>query len=140
MASDGETPATTTANTNEHEVPVAATAAEESHASPAAESQAPVKDEAAKTSEAAAPAPAPAPEFVNLKVVSQDGNEVYFKIKKHTMLKKLVEAYCTRQGVSPSSIRFLYDGRRIQPDQTPKDLAMEDGDIIDAMLQQTGGH
>ena len=136
MASDGETPAT---NVNEPEAPAAVVSAtEESHPSPAAEAQAPVKDEAAKTSETAAPAPAP--EFVNLKVVSQDGNEVYFKIKKHTMLKKLVDAYCTRQGVSPSSIRFLYDGRRIQPDQTPKDLAMEDGDIIDAMLQQTGGH
>ena len=135
MSFDGEEPAT---NVHESE-PAAPAAAEESHPSPAAakEPEAPVKDEAAKTSEAA---PAPAPEVVGLKVVSQDGSEVYFKIKKHTMLKKLVDAYCTRQGVSPSSIRFLYDGRRIQPDQTPKDLGMEDGDIIDAMLQQTGGH
>jgi len=86
-----------------------------------------------------ADAPKPAGEFVGLKVVGQDGSEVFFKIKKHTPLRKLIDAYCSRQGQSTSTIRFLYDGRRIQPDSTPKDLGMEDGDIIDAMLQQTGG-
>jgi len=96
---------------------------------------------AATTTAAAAEGTSPAPtsEHINLKVVGQDGNEVFFKIKKHTALRKLTEAYCQRQGVSPSSIRFLYDGRRIQPDQTPKELGMEDGDVIDAMLHQTGG-
>lgn len=78
-------------------------------------------------------------DHINLKVVGQDGAEVFFKIKKHTSLKRLIDAYCQRQGVSSTAIRFLFDGRRIQPDQTPKDLGMEDGDIIDAMLFQTGG-
>ena len=92
----------------------------------------------------AAPASAPKAEkkdtdHINLRVVGQDGTEVFFKIKKHTSLKRLIDAYCERQGVSPTAIRFLFDGRRIQPDQTPKDLGMEDGDIIDAMLFQTGG-
>jgi len=76
---------------------------------------------------------------VNLKVVNQDGNEVVFKIKRHTQLRKLMEAYCGRQGVDISSIRFLYDGQRVQPDQTPKELEMEDNDVIDAVLSQTGG-
>lgn len=33
-----------------------------------------------------------------------------------------MEAYCGRQGVDISSIRFLYDGQRVQPDQTPKEV------------------
>mmetsp|Transcript_6289 Transcript_6289/g.8757 ORF Transcript_6289/g.8757 Transcript_6289/m.8757 type:complete len:97 (-) Transcript_6289:191-481(-) len=79
------------------------------------------------------------PNTINLRVVSQDGNEVYFKIKKHTQLKKLMDAYCQRQAIESNSIRFLYDGQRLQPEQTPQDLEMEDNDIIDAVLQQTGG-
>jgi hypothetical protein len=73
-----------------------------------------------------------------------------FKIKKQTPLRKLIEAYCQRQGVDQNSIRFLYDGNRIQPEQMPKDviahfnfqvliflqLDMEDNDIIDAVLSQ----
>lgn len=35
-------------------------------------------------------------EHINLKVVGQDGQIVHFKIKKHTSLKKLINAYCER--------------------------------------------
>eukprot|EP00330_Aristerostoma_sp_ATCC50986_P008655 CAMPEP_0114586848 /NCGR_PEP_ID=MMETSP0125-20121206/9965_1 /TAXON_ID=485358 ORGANISM="Aristerostoma sp., Strain ATCC 50986" /NCGR_SAMPLE_ID=MMETSP0125 /ASSEMBLY_ACC=CAM_ASM_000245 /LENGTH=50 /DNA_ID=CAMNT_0001782483 /DNA_START=60 /DNA_END=212 /DNA_ORIENTATION=+ len=35
--------------------------------------------------------------YLNLKVKSQDGEEVFFKIKKSTQFKKLMDAYCTRQ-------------------------------------------
>eukprot|EP01119_Soliformovum_irregulare_P008738 TRINITY_DN21847_c0_g1_i1.p2 TRINITY_DN21847_c0_g1~~TRINITY_DN21847_c0_g1_i1.p2 ORF type:complete len:104 (-),score=29.52 TRINITY_DN21847_c0_g1_i1:267-578(-) len=77
---------------------------------------------------------------INLRVVSQDGNEVYFRIKKHTALKKLMDAYCHRSGVDSQSIRFLYDGNRILETQSPKELNMEDNDVIDAVLQQTGGN
>jgi small ubiquitin-related modifier len=81
-----------------------------------------------------------ASEHINLKVVSQDGSEVYFKIKKTTQLRKLMDAYCSRQAINPNSIRFLFDGQRVREDQTPKELGMEDNDVIDAVLQQTGGH
>lgn len=101
----------------------------EAETSPAPESAAPVaKSEEKKDTE-----------HINLKVVGQDGTSIFFKIKKHTSLRRLIDAYCQRQGVATNAIRFLFDGRRIQPDQTPKDLGMEDGDIIDAMLFQTGG-
>jgi len=72
-------------------------------------------------------------------VVDQEGSEVYFKIKRSTPLRKLMEAYCQRQAKSLDSIRFLYDGQRVQADSTPEQMDMEDNDIIDAVLQQTGG-
>ena len=84
-------------------------------------------------------APAGGADFISVKVMGQDNSEVYFKIKKHPPLRKLMDAYCTRVGANPQSMRFLYDGRRIQADQTAKDLGMEDQDTIDVMLQQTGG-
>lgn len=37
-----------------------------------------------------------APEHINLKVLGQDNAVVQFKIKKHTPLKKLMNAYCER--------------------------------------------
>ncbi|GAY55196.1 hypothetical protein CUMW_162530 [Citrus unshiu] len=68
-----------------------------------------------------------------------DGNEVFFRIKRSTQLKKLMNAYCDRQSVELNSIAFLFDGRRLRGEQTPDELEMEDGDEIDAMLHQTGG-
>jgi small ubiquitin-related modifier len=78
-------------------------------------------------------------EHINLKVTSQNGEEVHFKIKKTTPLAKLMDTYCQRMGLSRNSIRFLFEGSRLQDQQTPKELEMEDGDSIDAMLEQLGG-
>lgn len=78
-------------------------------------------------------------EQINLKVKTQDGNAVFFKVKKTTSFKKLMDAYCKRTGVDPASVRFLFDGVRLQPDETPLDVGIEDEDEIDAMVQQVGG-
>eukprot|EP00271_Cylindrocystis_brebissonii_P020203 TRINITY_DN65_c0_g2_i2.p1 TRINITY_DN65_c0_g2~~TRINITY_DN65_c0_g2_i2.p1 ORF type:complete len:107 (-),score=20.59 TRINITY_DN65_c0_g2_i2:825-1145(-) len=76
---------------------------------------------------------------INLKVKGQDGNEVFFRIRSTATLKKLMSAYCDRQSVDMNAIAFLFDGRRLRPEQTPAECEMEDGDEIDAMLHQTGG-
>ncbi len=39
-------------------------------------------------------------QHINIKVKAQDGTEIFFKIKRSTQLKKLMDAYCTRQGLS----------------------------------------
>ncbi|XP_004845057.1 small ubiquitin-related modifier 2-like [Heterocephalus glaber] len=56
--------------------------------------------------------------YINLKVAGQDGSVVQFKIKRHTPLSKLMNAYCERQGLS---------------------MEMEAKDTIDVFQQQTGG-
>lgn len=55
---------------------------------------------------------------INLKV-SDGSSEIYFKIKRSTPLKKLMDAFCKRQGKDVSSLRFLVDGQRVQNDDTP---------------------
>lgn len=50
---------------------------------------------------------------------------VHFKIKKNTQFKKLMAAYCERQGYQKSAIRFVFDGTQIQEDQTPIDVSEE---------------
>jgi small ubiquitin-related modifier len=74
-----------------------------------------------------------------LKVATQDGSEVHFKIKRTTQLKKLMAAFCERQGMSLQNARFSFEGRVLQEEDTPALLEMEDHDMIDCTTQQTGG-
>ncbi|ORX45265.1 ubiquitin-like protein [Hesseltinella vesiculosa] len=83
--------------------------------------------------------PGASTDHINLKVVGADNNEVFFKIKRSTPLRKLMDAFCERQGKAPGSVRFLYDGNRVLPVNTPDELDMEDGDTIDVMVEQIGG-
>ena len=69
----------------------------------------------------------------------QTGEETFFKIKKTTKMSKVFQTYANRKGVQLSSLRFLLDGERIEPDQTPKMLELDDQDQIDCMLEQSGG-
>jgi hypothetical protein len=64
------------------------------------------------------PEEAPASEHLNIKV-TDNNNEVFFKIKRTTQLKKLMDAFCERQGKAPNSVRFLFDGARVQPTDSP---------------------
>lgn len=76
---------------------------------------------------------------ISLRIVGQDGGEVYFKIRRNTPFIKIAKAYCDRKGVSPQSIRFLFDGQRVNDDDTAEKLDLVDDDVIDALLQQVGG-
>ena len=52
----------------------------------------------------------------------QDNSEVHFKVKMTTQLGKLKRYYSERQGVAVSSLRFFFDGKRINDDETPKQV------------------
>ena len=75
---------------------------------------------------------------MELKVVGQDGIEIYFKCKQTTPLKKLMDAFCNHLGISTNSVRFVYDGNTIHGAQTPAMLGMEDGDVIDSLFEVDG--
>ncbi|ODN83996.1 hypothetical protein L202_00031 [Cryptococcus amylolentus CBS 6039] len=79
------------------------------------------------------------PNTLNIKIVSTNGEEVFFKIKKTTKLNKLKTAYADRVGTDVGSIRLIFDGERILDHQTAADLDLEDGDSLDVVLQQVGG-
>ena len=53
-------------------------------------------DAAAANNNGGAPAAAGDAQHINIKVKAQDGTEIFFKIKRSTQLKKLMDAYCTR--------------------------------------------
>ncbi|GBP19181.1 Kv channel-interacting protein 4 [Eumeta japonica] len=73
-------------------------------------------------------------EHINLKVLGQDNAIVQFKIKKHTPLRKLMNAYCDRAGLSMQVVRFRFDGQPINENDTPTSLEMEEGDTIEEFV------
>lgn len=85
-----------------------------------------------------APKQEPSENQVSIKVT--DGKaEVFFKIKKHASLSRLMDAFCKRQGHSTDNVRFLFDGVAVKPSDTPESLDMEDNDVIEAHMEQLGG-
>lgn len=102
-------------------------------------------------------------EHLNIKV-TDNNNEVFFKIKRSTKLEKLMNAFCERQGKNINSVRFLFEGARVQSTDTPdtvfapplrsvrcaltminsnvfffRQLEMQDGDTLEVHQEQVGG-
>ena len=76
---------------------------------------------------------------ITIRTLSQDGTELHFKMRPNSPLEKLILAYCQRQSIAKSMVRFMYNGIHVQETDTAKSLEMESGDSIDVMIEQTGG-
>lgn len=72
----------------------------------------------------ATPPPTAISNAVAVIVRDSHGSEVTFKIKKHTKLNKLMNAFCERQGKSPTQLRFFFDGTRITGEDTPESVCL----------------
>jgi len=72
-------------------------------------------------------------------VIVHDHEQIMIRTKANLPLQKAFQAAHTRFGKEPGTLRFIYEGRRIQGDESPASLGMEDGDQIDAHLMQVGG-
>lgn len=91
-------------------------------------------------------------EYIKLKVVGQDSNEINFHVKQTMQKGKLKKSYSKRVGVPVTSLRywkyykddliflfrFLFDIRRINNDETPKALEMEQDEVIKVYQEQPG--
>ena len=76
---------------------------------------------------------------INIVVRNQMGGEVNFKVGMMTKFSKVFDTYYERVGVKKETLKFLFDGNRIQIEQTPGMLEMDEGDVIDAVMEQVGG-
>jgi len=81
----------------------------------------------------------PQPATVSLKVRGQDGSEVFFKLKCTAKLENLMRAYAERQQGRIKDYRFLIDGERLDEKKTPDCYDIEEDDVIDVFVAQTGG-
>ena len=66
-------------------------------------------------------------ECIKLKVIGKDSTEIHFLVKMSTNLGKLKKSYAEKVGVPVSSLKFLFDGRRINDDESPKGGLISEG-------------
>ncbi|XP_072950526.1 small ubiquitin-related modifier 1-like [Typha angustifolia] len=76
---------------------------------------------------------------IKLKIKNSDGNEVFYKIRPHAKLRKIMELYCQRMSMEYDATQFLFDEKLLRGDQTPEELGLEDEDEINAFPHQLGG-
>lgn len=50
-----------------------------------------------------------------------------------------MDIYCSRINIPRLSCRFIYDGETIRDSDTVNSLGINEGDEIDAMVEQHGG-
>jgi small ubiquitin-related modifier len=50
-----------------------------------------------------------------------------------------VGAFCQDASLDYGSVRFLFDGRRLNSYDTAEKIGLVDGDAIEAFQEQTGG-
>ncbi|TFY59371.1 hypothetical protein EVG20_g7814 [Dentipellis fragilis] len=75
-------------------------------------------------------------------VINYEGHQITIKVRANTEFKKIFEAAEKRFGKDPGHLctfKFVYEGERVNAQDTPAQREMEDGDIIDAHLEQLGG-
>ena len=69
--------------------------------------------------------------YIQLKVIGKDSNEIHFKEKMSAAMGKLNKSYSERVGARITSLRILFDGKRINDDEKPKSLEIEQDDVIE---------
>jgi hypothetical protein len=57
----------------------------------------------------------------------QTSEETVFKVKRVTKMSRVCDAYAAKKGVARTSIRFLFDGERINDEDTPESVRVWTG-------------
>eukprot|EP00088_Acartia_fossae_P016238 TRINITY_DN19077_c0_g1_i4.p1 TRINITY_DN19077_c0_g1~~TRINITY_DN19077_c0_g1_i4.p1 ORF type:complete len:185 (-),score=43.89 TRINITY_DN19077_c0_g1_i4:650-1204(-) len=78
-------------------------------------------------------------ELVSIKLNFNDGLVTY-KMKRDTPMRKLFNSFYGRNNIEPGTVRFLFDGHRIQDHDTVASLFIEEGDVIEVYGEQSGGN
>ena len=71
---------------------------------------------------------------VAIEVKDWNNKVIYFKVKLTTQLGKLKNSWSERMGIQLSRLRFVFQSKHINDDDTPETLKMKDGDIIEVYM------
>ena len=64
-------------------------------------------------------------------MTDESGEAMLFKVKRDTKTVKKINAYAARKGIALGSFCCTYDGCRINNDDTPSLMGMDDGDKME---------
>mmetsp|Transcript_24486 Transcript_24486/g.36762 ORF Transcript_24486/g.36762 Transcript_24486/m.36762 type:complete len:131 (-) Transcript_24486:544-936(-) len=78
--------------------------------------------------------PIPEQKKITLIIRQKSEGEKKYKVAINTRLGTALDVYCNAIGAGRETVKFQFDGMDLDPSQSPLDLDMEDGDIVDALL------
>jgi len=82
-------------------------------------------------------------QYLHVKVEYPDGQFNDYRLKENTPFKKLFSAFSRQNNIEMErvmgTLRFTFDGVRVQAEDTPSSLNIEDNDVISVYSMQTGG-
>ena len=77
-------------------------------------------------------------EPISIRVKDQAGEETMFTIRRTIKMGKVFKAFAERKGVDERELRYTIDGERINPEDTPIDLGLQDEDVIEVIRPMIG--
>ncbi|KAK3638869.1 Small ubiquitin-related modifier 1 [Elasticomyces elasticus] len=78
-------------------------------------------------------------DVVSLAVEDQTGFRMSIKVLSTGSMEALMAAYATKAMRERNVLRFFFDGERLSPKETPKQLGLIDNDLITVFIEQLGG-
>eukprot|EP01134_Creolimax_fragrantissima_P007035 CFRG7035T1 len=75
-------------------------------------------------------------DVLHIRVRDGASNISKFKVKKTDPLSKAHEHYCKKLGLVSATVKFFFDGDNVVLSETPENLDMEDGDLLDATVSK----
>lgn len=76
---------------------------------------------------------------ITIKIASSWGNPLFIRVKPTLRFGSIHRVIAERLGMCEKSLRLFYDGQSLQGHQTVGGVGMEEGDTIDAHINQLGG-
>ena len=78
---------------------------------------------------------------IRIKLVSNRGREVLFQVQASTKLGVVMKSYCQRLRLNSNSVRFLFDGNRINEGLLVSQSGLENDDVVDVQesFEGSGG-
>ena len=62
-----------------------------------------------------------------------------FELNKNEEIRELRKYFCQEEKFHLSSVRFLFNGQRLEDDEKIESVLTRDGDVIEAFLELVGG-
>ena len=78
------------------------------------------------------------PEKMVIIVRLENGSSFRFRLWPSTPFENMFRSLYEHCEVPTGAIRFVLDGTRIEPGDTPLSTGMKDGDVIDGLPEMTG--
>ena len=78
-------------------------------------------------------------ERITIQIKDQTSDGLTLRVKKSTPFRKILDAYARSAEKQPRECRMYLDGLRLGLEDTPGSVEMEEGDLVDVFVEQTGG-